>query len=368
MNKLKKITYILLVVLLLVGTTSTTMQLTAETIEASSKVKVSLNKKQVTLAVGKAYILKTRGTSRKATWKTTKKSVATLSARKNKSVKITARKVGTTTITARINGKNYKCKVTVVNPKLNKNKLSLTVGNKSTLKVSGGTGTVKWNTSNKSIASISKKGVVTARKAGKVTITATVNGKKLNSTITIKAKAKATPTPTKKPVQPIPTPTKKPILPTPTPANQPTIPNTTQKTSYGVRPYTKANGVWVFDNPVVYYNTKEEMPYEFRTNNIFDGNIDNSPQSPYTKRRWVETTSSMTYSKLVTIKSHGELECTCGKGWGLGFKTTDIKAWEEHEKVCKWNWRVNTIRTEQHQEVTRGGYWEYYNPPTNTWR
>jgi len=367
MKNLNKFAYILLVALLLVGTISTTMQLTAETIEASTKVR--LNKGKVTLAVGKTYTLKTRGTSRKATWKTSKKSVATLSARKNKSVRITARKVGTSTITARINGKNYKCRVTVVNPKLNKNKLSLTVGNKSTLKVSGGIGTIKWSTSNKSIASISKKGVVTARKAGKVTITATVNGKKLNSVVTIKAKPKATPTPTptKKPVQP--TPTKKPILPTPTPGNQPTTPNTTRKTNYGVRPYTKANGGWVFDNPIVYYDTKEEMPYEFRSNNIFNPDIDNTPQSPFTMRRWVETAPNVGRTKLVTIKSHTESECPCGKGWGLGFQTADMQAWWKHMEVCKsGNFRSHAVVDEQHQEITTGGYWEYYNPPTNTWR
>ena len=192
---LKKVTVLMLIaVMACTGTVVSTLVTTIE-VEASSK-KVSLNKSKITLAVGKTYTLKTRNTNRKATWKTSKKSVATVTSKKAKSVKINAKKVGTTIITAKIGGKTYKCKVTVVNPKISKSKLSLTVGNKSTLKVNGGTGTTKWKSANTKIATVSSKGVVTAKKAGTVKITATRNGKSLNCTVTIKAKAVAKPTPT----------------------------------------------------------------------------------------------------------------------------------------------------------------------------
>lgn len=49
---------------------------------------------------------------------------------------------------------------------------------------------VKWSSSKKKIASVSKKGVVKAKKKGKATITAKYKGKKYKCKITVKAKAK----------------------------------------------------------------------------------------------------------------------------------------------------------------------------------
>ena len=45
---------------------------------------------------------------------------------------------------------------------------------------------VKWSSSNKKVATVSKKGMVTAKKPGKVTITAKVGKKKLKCRITVK--------------------------------------------------------------------------------------------------------------------------------------------------------------------------------------
>ena len=55
--------------------------------------------------------MKILNTSKKVTWSSSKKAVATVSAKG----KITAKKAGTTTITGKVNGKKYKCKVTVKN-------------------------------------------------------------------------------------------------------------------------------------------------------------------------------------------------------------------------------------------------------------
>ena len=49
------------------------------------------------------------GTSRKVTWSSSAPSVASV----NKKGKITARRTGKATITAKVNGVKYKCKVTV---------------------------------------------------------------------------------------------------------------------------------------------------------------------------------------------------------------------------------------------------------------
>lgn len=82
--------------------------------------------------------------------------------------------------------------------KLNKQKATLTVGDTLQLKISGTKSKVTWSSSNKKIAKVSKKGKVTAIKAGTATITAKVKGKKYKCKITVK-KAKPAPTPTPTP-------------------------------------------------------------------------------------------------------------------------------------------------------------------------
>ena len=71
--------------------------------------------------------------------------------------------------------------------KLNKTKKTLKVGQTYQLKVSGTKKTVKWKSSKKSVASVSSKGKVKAKKVGKTNITATVAGKTLKCKITVKA-------------------------------------------------------------------------------------------------------------------------------------------------------------------------------------
>lgn len=76
----------------------------------SKAATVKINKNKVTLTVGKSISLKVKGTTKKAKWSSSKKSVATVGA---KTGKVTAKKAGTATITAKISGKKYRCKVTV---------------------------------------------------------------------------------------------------------------------------------------------------------------------------------------------------------------------------------------------------------------
>ena len=69
--------------------------------------------------------------------------------------------------------------------KLNKTKCMLSVGETVKLKLKNATGKVTWSSSSKKIAKVSKKGLVTAKAAGTVVITAKNNGKKYKCTITI---------------------------------------------------------------------------------------------------------------------------------------------------------------------------------------
>lgn len=72
--------------------------------------------------------------------------------------------------------------------KLSASKKTVYVGEVFTLKVSGSSKTVKWSSSKKSVASVTQKGKVTAKKAGKATITAKVSGKSLKCAVTVNEK------------------------------------------------------------------------------------------------------------------------------------------------------------------------------------
>ncbi len=76
---------------------------------------------------------------------------------------------------------------------LNSKKVSLSVGDKTTLRLTGAKAKkIKWSSSNKKIATVNRKGVVTAKKTGKAVITAKYGKKKYKAKITVvKATANA---------------------------------------------------------------------------------------------------------------------------------------------------------------------------------
>lgn len=175
-------------------------------VKATCKVTVKVPATKVTLNTKKIYVVKGKSVSLKATmtpsdttdkitWKSNKPKTATV----DKKGKIKAKKTGTVTITAKsTSGKKATCKVYVVSKatksksvKLNKKTATLKAGSTLTLKATmspaKSTDTVKWSTSNKKLATVDAFGTVTAKKKGKVTITAkTTSGKKATCKITIK--------------------------------------------------------------------------------------------------------------------------------------------------------------------------------------
>lgn len=76
-----------------------------------------INKKKATLKVGQTLQLKVTGTKGKVKWKSSKKSVATVSSKG----RVKAKKKGSATITAKVGKKKYTCKVTVKKPSTNSN-------------------------------------------------------------------------------------------------------------------------------------------------------------------------------------------------------------------------------------------------------
>lgn len=70
--------------------------------------------------------------------------------------------------------------------KLNKSKATIYVGETLTLKLTGTKKAVKWSSSDKTVATVSSKGKVTAKSEGNVTITAKVQSKKYTCKVTVK--------------------------------------------------------------------------------------------------------------------------------------------------------------------------------------
>ena len=163
---------------------------------------VKLNKTTANLYMGKseaitlkATIEPSNATNQKVTWTSSNKEVATV----DENGKVKAKKNGTATITAKVDNKEIKCKIKVTTPatsiKLNKTSMEIkfdktkTTTLKATILPKTTTDkTITWTSSNKEVAIVDKKGKVTAKKEGTVTITAkTTNGKKAKCKVTIKA-------------------------------------------------------------------------------------------------------------------------------------------------------------------------------------
>lgn len=144
------------------------------------KIRPTISKTSAVLYYGNTLSLKVN-TSESVTWRSKNKSVAKVS---SKGV-VTPVSAGTAVITATTGGYTLSCTVTVKKRQLNASKKTLYVGQKFDLDYYGGTGTVTWKSSNSSVAKVNKNGLVTARKKGKVTITATRNKRSVTCTVNV---------------------------------------------------------------------------------------------------------------------------------------------------------------------------------------
>lgn len=139
---------------------------------ASGKVK--LNKKKATLIVGQELRLKISGTKSKVSWKSSNKAVAVV----NAAGKVRAKKKGYAIITATVNKKAYKCKITVIDPNISDEALVLDVGQSYEISIKGTKNPVKWYSEDEAVATVSEEGSVTAVSEGLVNIVGEVLGKK----------------------------------------------------------------------------------------------------------------------------------------------------------------------------------------------
>lgn len=162
----------------IVGTSSVGTQASV-TITVSNP---SLSSTKVSLYLKETQKLKVYGGSGKITWTSSNKKVAKV----DKNGKITALKKGTCYIYAKRNGVKLKCKVTVKNPTLSKKNLVTYQNVETTLHMYGGSGKIKWKSSNPKVATVNKSGKITAKKTGTCTISAKRNGITLKCKITVR--------------------------------------------------------------------------------------------------------------------------------------------------------------------------------------
>ena len=155
---------------------------------------ITVNTRKIALVQGDVFQLVssiTPFTSKdKLSYKTSNKKVATVS----KNGKITAKKAGKATITVKAGKKSVKVTVYVAGVKttdlsVNTTQLNLKVKKKATIKAyvtpKNTSETVTYKTSNKKVATVDKKGKVTARKAGTATITVTSGSKSVKVNVAV---------------------------------------------------------------------------------------------------------------------------------------------------------------------------------------
>lgn len=73
--------------------------------------------------------------------------------------------------------------------KISQTKITMSIGQKKTLKLNGAKGKITWKSSDKRIAEISSKGVVKAKKSGQATITAKASNGKKTCKVTVRGEA-----------------------------------------------------------------------------------------------------------------------------------------------------------------------------------
>ncbi|MCI7766485.1 MAG: cellulase family glycosylhydrolase [Oscillospiraceae bacterium] len=164
---------------------------------SAAEASISLPWKTITITKGKAITLTPEVTGVKdytLEWTTSDKSIAAVTSKG----KVSGVKNGTATITVKVKGTSAKASVKVTvgtkvsSVKASESSISLKAGETYTVKCEvspegASNKTLSYSTSNKSIASVSSKGVITAVKAGTAKITAkATDGSGKNAVITVK--------------------------------------------------------------------------------------------------------------------------------------------------------------------------------------
>lgn len=226
-------------------------------VEAAS---LKLSSTKVSVMTGERSKITLKGVSSKkkksVKWKSNSKNlVVSYSKKDTRSATFYARKAGTYKVTATYGKKTYVAVVKASKKGMNVTSRTLNKGQKYTLKLKGVKGKAKWSSSKKSVVTVKaakngKSAVITAKKPGSATITATVGKKKLVCVVKVKG--------TEAVVTPKPNPTTAP-KPTENPKPKPT---TSPKPTEAPNP-TPTEAVKPEEKP-----TPEPTPVEVKANKI----------------------------------------------------------------------------------------------------
>lgn len=176
-------------------------------VEAASR---KLSSTKVSVMTGEKSKITLKGVSSKkkksVKWKSNSKNlVVSYSKKDTRNATFYARKAGTYKVTATYGKKTYVAVVKASKKGMNVTSRTLNKGQKYTLKLKGVKGKAKWSSSKKSVVAVKatkngKGAVITAKKPGSATITATVGEKKLVCVVKVKGTtAVVTPKPTTAP-------------------------------------------------------------------------------------------------------------------------------------------------------------------------
>ena len=174
MKKKSKILSLLLAMVMLLSMCAIPVQ-AADTLQNQAK--------KVVMVVGQKTTIKTPV---KMTFKSSNSKVAAV----NSNGKVTAKAKGNATVTAKTSKVTWTYKIKVEKPNLSNTRLSVYTKTSKQLKLKGTSRKVTWSSSAPSVVSVNKKGKITARRTGKATITAKVNGVKYKFKVTVKARSK----------------------------------------------------------------------------------------------------------------------------------------------------------------------------------
>ena len=174
MKKKSKILSLLLAMVMLLSMCAIPVQ-AADTLQNQAK--------KVVMVVGQKTTIKTPV---KMTFKSSNPKVAAV----NFNGKVTAKAKGNATVTAKTSTVTWTYKIKVEKPNLSNTRLSVYTKTSKQLKLKGTSRKVTWSSSAPSVVSVNKKGKITARRTGKATISAKVNGVKYKCKVTVKARSK----------------------------------------------------------------------------------------------------------------------------------------------------------------------------------
>ena len=155
-----------------------------------------LNREDFTLNAGESFQMTVSGTTAAPTWSIKHSAVATVS----ESGVVKGVGAGDTTVYAKVGDRTLECIVRVKGggssgsgstvdvsaAKLNKTDFTISVGEKTQLKVTGTTASVSWSIGNSAVASIASDGTVKGLKAGTTTAYAKVGSKTLECIVRVK--------------------------------------------------------------------------------------------------------------------------------------------------------------------------------------